>query len=157
MKQTSDSVRNKIRFLLVEDDLDHAAILLRALREHGGDSEFHHVENGADALAFLRHEGRFRESIDPDVVLLDLKLPKISGQEVLREIRRDPQLADIPVIVLSTSDAECDMQNVYKNHANSYLVKPLDLQSFRKMAQDLQDYWGQWNHVPRRSPPRYKG
>jgi CheY-like chemotaxis protein len=147
----------KICFLLVEDDLDHAAILMRAMRGQGMDSELHHVENGVDALAFLRHEAPFEGSADPDVVLLDLKLPRLSGHEVLREIRKDPQLADIPVIILSTSHAEVDIQNVYKNHANSYLVKPLDFPSFKRMAEDLQDYWGQWNNVPRRSTPRYKG
>jgi CheY-like chemotaxis protein len=150
-------MRKKIRFLLVEDDLDHAAILTRAMRGQILDCELHHVENGADALAFLRHEAPFQSSLDPDVVLLDLKLPKLNGHEVLREIRNDPELADIPVIILSTSSAESDMKSVYENHANSYLVKPVDFASFRKMAEDLQDYWGQWNNVPRRSTPRYKG
>ncbi|HET9240061.1 MAG TPA: response regulator [Oligoflexus sp.] len=153
----NNPTRKKIRFLLVEDDLDHAAILTRAMKGQPFDCELHHVENGVDALAYLRHEPPFQASADPDVVLLDLKLPKLSGHEVLSEIRKDPELADIPVIILSTSNAESDIKNVYQNHANSYLVKPLDFQSFRKMAEDLQEYWGQWNNVPRRSTPRYKG
>lgn len=153
----NNSPRKKIRFLLVEDDQDHAAILVRAMKGQVLECELHHVENGLDALAFLRHESPFEGSFDPDVVLLDLKLPKLSGHEVLFEIRNDPELADIPVIILSTSDAESDIKSVYQNHANSYLVKPLDFQAFRKMAEDLQDYWGQWNNVPRRSTPRYRG
>jgi len=115
----NNTMRKKIRFLLVEDDLDHAAILARAMKGQIMECELHHVENGMDALAFLRHQSPFQASFDPDVVLLDLKLPKLSGHEVLYEIRKDPELSDIPVIILSTSSAESDIQSVYRNHANS--------------------------------------
>lgn len=139
-----------LHFLLVEDDPDHAAIVSRTLGKQQPSHELFHVKNGAEALAYLRHEEPYASSRNPDVILLDLKLPKISGQEVLQEIRKDPALADIPVIILSTSDAESDIVRAYKNHVNSYLVKPLDAKCFRQMVEDLQLYWGRWNHTPQK-------
>ena len=134
-----------LRFLLVEDDEDHAAIVLRTLRRNRVGNVVDHVTDGAEALAYLRREGAFADREPPDIVLLDLKLPKVDGHEVLAAIKSDPALAPIPVVVLTTSAAETDRIKAYEHHANSYLVKPIDFKRFRQMVKDLDLYWGMWN------------
>ncbi len=134
-----------VNFLLVEDDDDHAHLVSRNLRKSRVVNQIVRVADGADALAFLRREGEYADAARPDVVLLDLKLPKVDGHEVLTAIKSDAELQDIPVVVLTTSDAETDRAKAYHLHANSYLVKPLDFEQFRKMVQELSFYWGVWN------------
>src|SRR5690606_31762487 len=100
---------------------------------------------------FLRRQGAHAEAERPDVVLLDLKLPKVDGLEVLAAIRADEELRDLPVVVLTTSDAEADRERAYEHHVNSYLVKPVDFEKFRQMVNDLSLYWGVWNVLPPRT------
>jgi CheY-like chemotaxis protein len=136
-----------ISFLLVEDDDDHAQLVIRGLNQHIA-HHIDHVKDGSEALAFLFRQGKYQSYSLPDVILLDLKLPKIDGHEVLRKIKSDPTLMMIPAVILTTSSAEADRFKAYRHHANSYLVKPLDFASFRKMAEDLDLYWGIWNQPP---------
>lgn len=141
---SSDLNSSVRRFLLVEDDDDHAKIVERSLRADKG-IFLVRVSDGVEALKYLRREGQYQTTSRPDIVLLDLKLPKKDGHEVLSEIKEDAALKTIPVIILTTSDAEIDKQKAYENDANSYLVKPLERDSFQKMIQDLGYYWGFWN------------
>jgi CheY-like chemotaxis protein len=137
-----------VSFLLVEDDEDHAELVIRSLDNHRIGNKIHHVRDGAQALEYLFLDPAKRSDPLPDIILLDLKLPKIDGHEVLKRIKSDPQLRVIPVVVLTTSDAESDRARAYEEHANSYLVKPLDFENFRKMTEDLNLYWGVWNQPP---------
>jgi CheY-like chemotaxis protein len=102
------------------------------------------VCDGAEALDYLRSPKKPR----PDVVLLDLNLPKVDGHEVLARIKESPDLCTIPIVVLTTSDAEIDRLRAYREHVNSYLVKPIDFERFRQMVRELSLYWGVWNQPP---------
>lgn len=139
-----------ISFLLVEDDQDHANLVIRNLNRARVGNKVQHVADGAAAMTYLRRQPPFEGAERPDVVLLDLKLPKMDGLEVLAAIRAEPELADLPVVVLTTSDAEADRERAYHHHVNSYLVKPLDFEKFRQMVTDLSLYWGIWNVLPPR-------
>lgn len=148
MNSQSDSDpmdRDLIRFLLVEDDDDHAFLVERNLDRERVGNVLTRVKDGADALAYLRAEAPFEDRELPNVILLDLRLPKLDGHEVLKVIKADPELAKIPVVVMTTSDAERDRAMAYELHVNSYLVKPLDFEQFRQMVRDLSLYWGVWN------------
>jgi CheY-like chemotaxis protein len=137
-----------IRFLLVEDDDDHAEIVIRYLKKEATELCIDRAVDGVEALEYLRGSGSSAEAPLPDVILLDLKLPKKGGHEVLSEIKSDERLSLIPVIILTTSDAEDDRLRAYRLHANSYLLKPLNGDHFRKMVQDMSVYWGTWNRGP---------
>jgi CheY-like chemotaxis protein len=138
-----------VSFLLVEDDEDHAQLVIRSLENNRVTNGIYHVKDGAEALDFLFRRGKYQSQSLPDIILLDLKLPKVDGHEVLRQVKSDPQLKVIPIVVLTTSAAESDRATAYEEHANSYLVKPLDFNSFRKMAEELNLYWGVWNQPHR--------
>ena len=137
--------RKLVKFLLVEDDDDHAEIAMRSLQKADSINRIDRASDGVEALQYLRGEGPFQGMSLPDVILLDLKLPKMDGHEVLAELKGDEQLRMIPVVVLSTSDAEDDRLHAYRLHANSYLVKPLNGNHFKQMIQDMSVYWGSWN------------
>jgi len=135
----------QIRFLLVEDNPDHAELVRRNFRAEEFNSTLDHVVDGEQALAYLAGKGEFAGRGRPDVVLLDLNLPKIDGHEVLRSIKADPDLATIPVVILTTSESEIDRMEAYRNHVNSFLVKPIDFNQFRQMVHDLNLFWSKWN------------
>ncbi len=137
-----------LHFLLVEDDDDHANLVQMALAENRVANTVDHVTDGADALSYLRQESPYESRDRPDVILLDLKLPKVDGHEVLAQIKEDEQLRTIPVVVLTSSEAETDRAKAYFSHANSYLTKPLDFDRFHQMIQDLKYYWSVWNQPP---------
>lgn len=134
--------------LLVEDDNAHARLVMLHLANHAEAFEVSRVSDGEQALAFARRQGRFAEAPRPDLILLDLNLPRIHGHEVLRRLKADPDLRAIPIIVLSTSSAEFDRWEAYRNGVNSYLVKPADYEAFRDMVRDLSAYWCTWNQPP---------
>jgi len=136
--------------LLVEDDQAHAEIVRRNLEDFRVVNHLEHVSDGQAALDYLFGEGIWSKAPAPrpHVVLLDLRLPKVDGLEVLRTIKADKQLNSIPVVVLTTSDAEADMVRAYESHVNSYLVKPLDLDQFVNMIRSLGYYWLAWNKHP---------
>lgn len=140
--------KKMLRFLLVEDDDDHAKIVTRTLDKERLTHMIDRVSDGVEALQFLKKEGKFKEVQIPSVILLDLKLPKKDGLEVLKEIKEDSRLKTIPVLILTTSDHESDIIQAYQNHANSYLVKPLDTNLFKKMIEELNVYWRVWNVTP---------
>ncbi len=136
-----------VHFLLVEDDDDHAELIRMNLAESRIGNTMDRVSDGEEALAYLRREGAFADRPRPDVVLLDLKLPKVDGHEVLAQVKSDDALRCIPIVVLTTSQAEADRAQAYFNHTNSYLVKPVDFAQFQKMVKDLKLYWGVWNQL----------
>lgn len=137
--------RRPLHFLLVEDDDDHADLVLRSLRDERIRNTMDRVADGRSAMSYIRREGHFVDRQLPDVVLLDLKLPEMDGHEVLAALKDDEDLRLIPVIVLTTSGAEADRARAYMHGANSYVVKPLGFDAFRRMVQDLQFYWTIWN------------
>ncbi|MFK7960653.1 MAG: response regulator [Phycisphaerales bacterium] len=137
-----------IRFLLVEDDEDHAFLVRRAMRDSRFGSLIDRVEDGQDALDYLNRAGAHKGAERPDVVILDLKMPGIDGHEVLAAIKADAQLSAIPVVILTTSRADADRARAYASHANSYLVKPLDFDQLTTLVADLDRYWAGWNEPP---------
>ena len=149
---TTNSLRGKpLTILLVEDNENHTELIIRNLRNHRVANRIHHVADGEEALDYLLRRGAYADpaaSPRPHVVLLDLRLPKIDGLEVLKEIRTSDELARTPVVILTTSRAEQDVAQAYDYHANSYLVKPVDFESFTRLMDDLGFYWLGWNHYP---------
>jgi len=147
-----DSLRGEpLTVLLVEDNEDHTELILRSLRDHRVANKIFHVADGEQALNYLFRRGDYTDpatSPRPHVILLDLRLPKIDGLEVLKEIRTSDELARTPVVILTTSRAEQDVARAYEYHANSYLVKPVDFDSFTRLMDDLGFYWLGWNHYP---------
>ena len=138
------------RILMVEDDPRDVELTLTALEEYNLANEVVVTHDGAEALDYLNCRAEFstRSSENPAVILLDLKLPKVDGLEVLTTIKANADLARLPVVVLTTSAADADLARAYGNHANSYLVKPMDLSLFRKLMDDLSLYWLVWNQHP---------
>ncbi len=137
--------------LLVEDDPAHAEIVKRNLEDFRVANRLVRVPDGQEALDYLRHEGRYRDALAhprPGLVLLDLRLPKVDGLEVLRIVKSDPGLGSIPIVILTTSDAESDMAKAYAFQANSYLVKPVDLRNFTALMEAFGFYWLAWNKFP---------
>jgi len=141
-----------VQFLLVEDDEDHAELVRSVLSDYRVANLLDHVWDGEEAMAYLRREGKFAGSPRPDIILLDLKLPRMDGHEVLAEIKNDPKLLSIPVVMLTTSDAESDRIVAYSHYVNSYLVKPVDFTRFSDLIKTLGLYWSVWNAPP--PPPR---
>lgn len=137
-----------VHFLLIEDDDDHADLVLRAMREHRVGNTMARVAGGEAALDYLYGRGEHKDPVRPDVVLLDLNLPKMGGQEVLSIMKSDERFAAIPVVILTTSEADSDRVKAYAARANSYVVKPLDFQQFHDMVRQLGMYWSIWNRPP---------
>jgi chemotaxis family two-component system response regulator Rcp1 len=130
-----------IDILMVEDSEGDARLAREAMRESKIKNTLHHAHNGDEALAFLRHEGRYADSMRPDLILLDLNLPGKSGQEVLAEIKTDPDLRRIPVVILTVSSDEADVLRSYNLHANCFITKPLDLTQFMTVVKSIEDFW----------------
>jgi CheY-like chemotaxis protein len=140
-----------ILVMLVEDNADHAELVIRTLEEHRIANKVRHFLDGQSALDYLFHRGEFSnpaENARPHVILLDLRLPRVDGIDVLKAIKEDDHLKSIPVVVLTTSEAEKDVAKAYYNHANSYLVKPVGFEEFRQLMDDLGFYWLSWNTNP---------
>lgn len=119
-----------------------------SLEEHNITNSIDRVADGVEAMAYLRREGIYADAPTPDVILLDLKLPKLDGHEVLERIKSSQALRSIPVVILTTSNNESDLAAAYARHANSYLTKPVDFQQFQQMVRDLKLYWTVWNQPP---------
>ncbi len=137
--------------LLVEDNPAHAELVIRSFENQRVANKINHVQDGEEALDYLFRRGKYQDpekSPRPNVILLDLRLPKIDGLEVLREIKNTEGLKRIPVVILTTSQAEIDASRAYDYHANSYLVKPLDFELFTKLMEELGFYWLGWNFNP---------
>lgn len=127
--------------LLVEDSPSDASLTREALRIPGVDVQIHVVRDGEEALEFLRGNGRHAAAPRPDLVLMDLNLPRRDGRELLVEAKTDPVLSTIPFVVLTSSDAEADVRAAYRAHANSYLTKPTDFAQFRRRMAAFATYW----------------
>jgi CheY-like chemotaxis protein len=140
-----------LNILLIEDNQDHAELVMRSFEDHRIANRIHHVTHGEEALHYLFRQGSYSDpktSPRPHVILLDLRLPRIDGLEILETIRSSPEIMNIPIVVLTTSQAEQDVAKAYSEHVNSYLVKPVDFDSFNRMMEDLGFYWLAWNHYP---------
>ena len=135
------TAHEKARILLVEDNPGDIRLMREALKESSTPNELSVVENGEDALSFLHRKGKYQTAPRPDLIFLDLNLPKKDGREVLANIKQDAQLRRIPVVVLTTSEAETDIENAYDLHANCYVKKPVDLDSFLDVVRGCQDFW----------------
>lgn len=137
--------------LLVEDNLDHAELVMRNMEDFQVANVIIHVEDGEAALDYLHGRGMYTDRKQfpmPHLMLLDLRLPKIDGLEVLKEIKVDATLRPLPVVILTTSDAERDMAMAYEYHANSYVTKPVNFGEFSNLLKDLGFYWLAWNKRP---------
>lgn len=140
-----------ILVMLVEDNADHAELVIRTLEDHRIANKVIHFLDGQSALDYLLRRNEYENpetSPRPHMVLLDLRLPRIDGLEVLRFIKEQNELKNIPVIILTTSEAEKDVARAYSNHVNSYLVKPVGYEEFNKLMNDLGFYWLGWNTHP---------
>ena len=138
------------KILLVEDSPTDALLAQEALRGTNIPNNIHLVEDGVEALAFLHCEGPYAHAPRPDLILLDLHLPKKGGQEVLEEIKADPALKDIPVVVLTTSQDAGDVSKAYDLHANCYISKPVDFLQFTEVVQAIAHFWFAVVTLPRR-------
>ena len=130
-----------VEILLVEDNPGDVRLTQEALQEGKIVNNLYVVGDGVEALAFLRREGAFAQAPRPHIILLDLNLPRMSGTEVLAQIKSDPQLRQIPVAILTTSRADQDIVRTYDLHANCYIVKPVDFEQFIHVVQQIQDFW----------------
>ena len=143
---------NEVEILLVEDNPEDAELTMRTLRKRNLANRLHHVEDGAAALDFLFGRGQFSGrdvNTRPKVVLLDLKLPKVNGLEVLRTMKEDPRTRNVPVVVITSSKEDRDLDEAYRLGANSYVVKPVDFNQFSEAVGQLGLYWVLINEVPR--------
>ena len=130
-----------IEILLVEDNPGDVRLTREALKDGKIVNNLHVAEDGVDALAFLRREGKYRNAVRPELILLDLNLPKKDGREVLAEIKADKELKRIPVVVLTSSAAEQDIVKSYNLHANCYVTKPVDLDQFINVVKSIEHFW----------------
>jgi two-component system, chemotaxis family, response regulator Rcp1 len=141
----------QVEVLMVEDSTTDVMLTREALRDTGVPTSLNTVDNGEDAILYLRRLGPFAEAPRPDVILLDLNLPRKSGQEVLAEIKQDPDLRMIPVVVLTTSRDEEDIISAYTHHANCYVRKPLDFAQFGEVLRSVEHFWLEIATLPRNS------
>ncbi len=130
-----------IEILIVEDNPGDARLVREALSDGHIHNNLYHVEDGAEALELLRRQGRYADAPRPDIVLLDLNMPRVDGREVLVEMKRDPDLKEIPVIALTTSSAHEDVEACYKAGANAYITKPVDFKVFVNAIKTFNQFW----------------
>jgi len=138
---TSERIGRPIQILMVEDNRDDIELTMEALKDAKVGNILKVVKDGEEALAYLRGEGQYKGSLRPDLILLDLNMPRKDGREVLKEIKNDPSLRRIPVVILTTSQAEEDIINTYDLHANCYITKPVDFTQFLKVVRSIEDFW----------------
>jgi len=140
-----------VTILLVEDNPAHAELIMRSLADHQIVNRIVHLRDGEAALDYLFHRGAYADPLAhprPHVILLDLRLPRLDGLEVLQAIKTSDNVGTIPIVILSTSGAESDVATAYALHANSYMIKPDDFAEFTRLLHDLGFYWLFWNYYP---------
>jgi two-component system response regulator len=144
---------SKVEILLAEDNPTDAELAIRALRKSGVCSEIFWVQDGEEALHFMQCSGQYagRTNGTPQLVLLDLKMPKVDGLEVLAKLKADPVLRVVPVVIMTSSDQETDLVKSYQLNANSYIVKPVDFAKFTEQVSRLGFYWISINRAPRQT------
>ena len=139
--EIKNPIGSPVDILLVEDNPGDARLAMEALKESKVSNTLHWAKDGEEAMAFLRREGEHAGKPRPDLVLLDLNLPKKDGREVLAEIKSDATLQSIPVVILTTSESEEDILKTYSLHCNCYITKPIDLKQFLKVVRSIEDFW----------------
>ena len=139
-----------IEILLVEDNPGDVRLTIEALKEGKIANHMSVAEDGIEAMAFLHREGKYKKAPKPDLILLDLNLPKKNGREVLAEIKVDPYLKSIPVVILTSSEAEKDIVATYNLHANCYITKPVDFNQFINVVRSIEDFWFKLVKLPPR-------
>jgi CheY-like chemotaxis protein len=132
---------DRIDLLLVEDREADVELTRQSLEEIGAPIKVHVVRDGVETIAFLRHKSSFRHAPRPHLILLDLNLPRMDGREVLAEIKHDPLLRIVPVVILTTSAADRDVCAAYEHHANGYMIKPVEFDRFVDVIRSIGDYW----------------
>jgi CheY-like chemotaxis protein len=141
MSMTTHKKILPVDILLVEDNLGDIRLTQEALKAAKVSNNLFFVQDGIDALEFLRRAGKYAAAPRPDIILLDLNLPRMDGRELLAEIKSDPDLKRIPVVILTTSKAEEDILRTYNLHANCSITKPVDLHQFIQVVQSIEDFW----------------
>ena len=138
---SSETMGRPIDILLVEDNPGDVRLTVEALKEGKVNNKLHVANDGMEAMAFLHRQGKYSDAPRPDLILLDLNLPKKDGHEVLAEIKKDSMLKHIPVVVLTGSTAGEDILKTYNLHANCYITKPIDLEQFIMVVKSIKDFW----------------
>ncbi|MEZ4860593.1 MAG: response regulator [Caldilineaceae bacterium] len=146
MQQTS--YEYPLEILLVEDNLGDVRLILEILKESLWETRIHVAKDGAEALAFLQRKAPYQEAKRPDIILLDLNLPGMDGRELLTIIKHDKLLKRLPVVVLTSSDAEQDIASAYDLHANCFITKPVDLEQFSHVVRAINDFWMTIAQIP---------
>ena len=142
-----------IEILLIEDNPGDVDLAKEALQDAKVRNRLHVVDDGAKAVDFLYKRGAYADVPRPDIILLDLNLPKKDGRQVLEEIKTDPRLAEIPVVILTTSQAEEDILRSYQLHANCYITKPVDFKQFMHVVKSIEEFWLTVVKLPTRKSP----
>lgn len=143
--------KQPIEVLLIEDNPGDVLLTQLALKNTKLIGKLNVVEDGAEAIAYLRKEGKYARACTPDLIILDLNLPKVDGREVLATIKADPELSVLPVVVLTTSDHHKDIVECYKAHANCFITKPLDLDMFADTVRSIEQFWLSITELPTRA------
>ena len=151
---TSTEIRSPIEILMVEDNPGDVELAREALTEASARKNLTVAEDGEQGLSLLRREGRYENAQQPDLILLDLNLPTINGREVLAEIKSDPELRRIPVVILTSSEDENDVLETYNLHANAYVVKPVDLDKYMQVIKAVEGFWLGFVKLPTRGASR---
>ena len=138
---TVSRLSEPIEILLIEDNLGDVRLTMEALKEGKVSNNLSVVKDGVEAIAFLRQEDKYADAPQPNLILLDLNLPRKDGREVLAEIKQDPDLKRIPVVILTTSQAEQDILKTYDLYANCYITKPVDLEQFITVVSSIETFW----------------
>jgi len=147
---TIEAMDKSIEVLLVEDNPADVRLTLEAFKESKVETHLSVVRDGIEAMAFLRREGEYVNAPRPDLILLDLNIPRKNGRTVLAEIKEEENLKSIPVVVLTTSQAESDISTTYRNHANCYITKPVDFELFVKVVKSIENFWFKTVELPPR-------
>lgn len=143
------STKSEPLVLMADDDEDDRLLMQDAFRRNKFERALHFVEDGEQLLDYLRRRGPWADAPRPDLILLDLNMPRKDGREALREIKADPELRSIPVVVMTTSRAEADVQGSYEAGANSFIAKPANFESLQEVTRYLRDYWFKLVELPR--------
>ncbi|MGE5503174.1 MAG: response regulator [Actinomycetota bacterium] len=141
MNTSPSTSQTPVTILLVEDEVSDAYLVTQAFQENHIAVDLHHVVDGVEALEFLQRQGKYGNAPRPDLILLDLNMPRMDGRRFLAEIKQDDHLATIPVVILTTSDVERDTVSSYRTGAAGYIVKPIDMEQFIDVIKVLEEYW----------------